>query len=620
MSEQETLAGHCWATGDMPTRDVPNLAFLVDGRMTMLEMCLACLSARHSIYITAWAMSPELLLVRGKHTWAGSTDSPEQEELLQWLRAKGLPEEELLFWQQCDVLSVTNVLKYAVSKGVDVRVLLWDTYTLPSQPTPNPKNVQDILESFGIRCLLDDSHKGLLNHPLMAHHQKTAVVDSRLAFVGGIDMMVENDGDFDRWDTKGHPYHTRLRVGKDGKMPHSWHDVHVLFGGPAVGDVERNFRQRWNALVELHQRDSSLLLPEPSAQVPEVATHTRRSTSRGKAVRLQVTRTIPKGIYSFAPEDGIATILETYQRAFAQAKRFIYIENQYFWRRTFLGFENPGLGLPHPDMEELMRLLAEALARGVVVVLLLPDNPNVGREFTDEGLKFLWELAPQAVANGTLQVYTLGSSLQEKGQTLYRSIYVHAKTTIVDDVWLTLGSANLNNRGMRDDTEMNVAIAHSEMARRLRILLMAEHVGLCDEDVLFRMLETVGRVQSNSETFIHSMKRWLRQQRHPNDTPLATTRSSPATEQFTGELGMLWQKLDAQLGDPFSGLALLATQAKQNLSAVKAGQPLVGHLLPYIPHDRAQDYEVSIHTVNGWLDTLSTQQTESASTENASTP
>jgi phosphatidylserine/phosphatidylglycerophosphate/cardiolipin synthase-like enzyme len=116
----------------MPVRNVPRLAFLVDGRVTMLEMCLAFLRARYSIYITAWGLSPELLLVRGKHKCAGSPDSPEQEALLQWLRAKGFSEEELLFWQQCDELSVTNVLKHAVSKGVDVRVLLWDTYTPPS--------------------------------------------------------------------------------------------------------------------------------------------------------------------------------------------------------------------------------------------------------------------------------------------------------------------------------------------------------------------------------------------------------------------------------------------------------------------------------------------------------
>lgn len=623
MSEQETLTDGRWATGDMPVRNTSRVAFLIDGRMTMLEMCLSFLCARNSIYITAWGLSPELLLVRGKHKCAGSPGSPEQEELLAWLRARGLAEEELLFWQHCDELSATNVLSHAASKGVDVRILLWDTYELPTQPIPDPKKVLEILEPLGIRCLLDDSHKGLLNHPLMAHHQKTAVVDSRIAFVGGVDVVVENNGDFDRWDTKGHPFHSGLRLGKDGKMPHSWHDVHAVFEGSAVADVERNFRQRWNALVELHQQDSSLLLPESSAQLPEVTTNTRHSRGTGNAVRLQVIRTIPKGIYSFAPDEGIATILDTYKRAFVQAKQFIYIENQYFWRRTFLGFENPGMGIPHPDMEELLQELAGALARGVVVTLLLPDNPNVGREFTDEGLKYLWDLAPHAVASGALQAYTLGSSSQQQDHTLYRSIYVHAKTTIVDDAWLTLGSANLNNRGMRDDTELNVAIEYAEMAQRLRILLMAEHLGLSDEDTLFRMVEALGRFhledREKSETVTHSIKRWLRQQRHPNDALPAPTSSSPAEEQLTDELGAIWRELESQLGDPLNGLALFAKRAKENLLSIKAGQPFVGHLLPYIPHDRAQDYEVNVHAVNGWLDSLAAPQEESASADSAST-
>jgi hypothetical protein len=141
---------------------------------------------------------------------------------------------------------------------------------------------------------------------------------------------------------------------------------------------------------------------------------------------------------------------------------------------------------------------------------------------------------------------------------------------------------------------------------------------------LFHMVETLGRVhlpedREKLETFTHSIKRWLRQQRHPKDVLLPTARSSPATEQFTGELGMLWEKLVSQLGDPFSGFALLAKQAKKNLLAVKAGQPLMSHLLPYIPYDRAQDYEVRVHAVNGWLDTLSAPQAESASTDSAST-
>ncbi len=390
MSEQEDSHHFRWATGDMPPRYVPRLAFLIDGRMTMLEMCLAFLCAKQSIYITAWGLSPEILLVRGKHKCAGSDGTPEQEELLSWLRAKGLAEEELCFWQDCQELSMTSVLSRAATKGVDVRVLLWDTYTLPFHPNPNPKKVQEILEAVGIRCLLDDSHMGLLNHPLEAHHQKTAVIDGRLAFVGGLDPMMENSGDYDRWDTKGHPFHSPLRMGKDGKMPHSWHDAHVLFEGPAALDVELNFRQRWNALVNLHEMPADLILPELA--VPPAGSLPRRPRLPGieSAARLQVTRTIPKESYHFAPEEGITTILESYKRAFARARRYIYIENQYLWRRTFLGFENPALGAPHPVMDELFQALANALARGVVVTLLLPDNPNVGREFTDEGINYLW--------------------------------------------------------------------------------------------------------------------------------------------------------------------------------------------------------------------------------------
>jgi hypothetical protein len=159
-----------------------------------------------------------------------------------------------------------------------------------------------------------------------------------------------------------------------------------------------------------------------------------------------------------------------------------------------------------------------------------------------------------------------------------------------------------------------------ELHAWLRILLMAEHLGLTDEDILFRFLEVLGRVRLpddhvKSEKFTHSIRRWLRQRRHPKDSLFASTRSSLAAEQLTGELGTLWEELDSLLGDPLSGLALFAKQAKENLLTVKAGQPLVGHLLPYIPHDRAQDYEVELHAVNGWLDTFATPQVDSASTQ-----
>ncbi len=565
-----------WAREDAPVRNATRAAFLIDGRMTMLEMCVHFLLAREYIHIAAWGLSPELLLVRGKHHQAGEAGSSEQEELLTWLRAKGLEKQDLDFWQHCEELSVLNVLGYTVSKGVDVRILLWNTYSIPPfQPTqPPPKQVQEACEAVGMRCLLDDSHMGILNHPLEALHQKTVVVDGRFAFVGGIDMMMENNGDYDRWDTKGHYFHNPLRMGKDGKSPHGWHDVHLLFEGPAVADVEQNFRQRWNAVVEEHEMSASLSLPnEPLEDLDEDVVGD---------IRMQVTRTIPTRTYSFVPENGIATILETYKQAFANAQRSIYLENQYFWRRSFLGLENPLLGPPHADMEELMQTLADALARGVVVTLLLPDNPNVGREFTDDGIQYLWDLAPASVASGSLQAYTLGSAWQKDGAVQYRPIYVHAKVAIVDDQWITLGSANLNNRGMRDDTELNAALMHPRMAQGLRVLLMAEHLGLCDEDTLFRIIEVMGRVRLADEL-----------------------------DHISGDLEVQWNNLQSLLGDPFAGIALFAKQAKENYQAVRTGQPMVGHLLPYIPYYQAEDFDVTVNAVNGWLNGLSEDQISS---------
>ncbi|HET7639787.1 MAG TPA: hypothetical protein VFK47_13760, partial [Ktedonobacteraceae bacterium] len=106
-------------------------------------------------------------------------------------------------------------------------------------------------------------------------------------------------------------------------------------------------------------------------------------------------------------------------------------------------------------------------------------------------------------------------------------------------------------------------------------LLMAEHLGLSDEDILFRIIEVLG-------------------QPHISDEVAA----------LSEDLRPLWLKLERQLADPFGGMALFAQQAKDNLQAIKAQQPLVGHLVPYIPHSRAKEYEVEVNPVNGWLETI----------------
>jgi len=53
---------------------------------------------------------------------------------------------------------------------------------------------------------------------------------------------------------------------------------------------------------------------------------------------------------------------------------------------------------------------------------------------------------------------------------------VHAKIGIVDDRWITLGSANLNEHSLFNDTEMNVVAQDPELARSTRLRLWAEHL------------------------------------------------------------------------------------------------------------------------------------------------
>ena len=62
-------------------------------------------------------------------------------------------------------------------------------------------------------------------------------------------------------------------------------------------------------------------------------------------------------------------------------------------------------------------------------------------------------------------------------------VYVHAKIGIVDDEWLTLGSANLNEHSLFNDTEMNIVTHDPAIARQTRLRLWAEHLELSPEQV-----------------------------------------------------------------------------------------------------------------------------------------
>src|SRR5437764_14738513 len=177
-----------WNEGDTPVRTDSRVSYLVDARSTLLTMCRHFLMARNYIYVACWGITPTMKLVRGRDHRAGPDGSSEQEALLAELRTEGLQEAEIDFWCTHD-LTVQAVLGSMVSKGVEVKALIWASSELFSHY--DPKAAYEELTQVGVSCILDDSSHGILHHPIESLHQKIAVVDGTHAFVGGIDMLIE---------------------------------------------------------------------------------------------------------------------------------------------------------------------------------------------------------------------------------------------------------------------------------------------------------------------------------------------------------------------------------------------------------------------------------------------
>jgi phosphatidylserine/phosphatidylglycerophosphate/cardiolipin synthase-like enzyme len=519
-----------WAEGDFPVREGCRVTPLVDGHSAMLAMCRTFLAAKQSILMAAWDIRADLPMVRGEDIHVGAAGSREQRALFDELRAVGLDDQALAFWD-AGRLRVMDVLGFAVRRGVRVGVLLWDALEVGSHLTNDPSREREQLASMGVEVLLDDSSRKV-RHIAEALHQKAAVVDDRVAFVGGVDLTRAAEGDYDRWDTHGHLCDSPERSATRSAASHPWHDVHAQLEGPLVTDIAHNITQRWDAVASRH--GVALWASPRAVQAP-------RPLAPG--VPAQIVRTIPPDTYDFAPK-GMATIFQAYRNALARAQRFIYLESQYFWQHVFLGLDAARWGGHSPQMTQLLQELADALQRGVQVGLMLPDHPNTGRRFTDDGIAFVRERAGQAA--GRLHVFTLGNDEAQSaapGGIAYRPVYVHAKVAIVDDLWWTAGSANLNSRGMYSDAELNVAVLDAATARDLRTTLWTEHV-------------------------------------HPSDQERAA------------------------LVDPLAGLALLRARADDNTRRVRDRAPLVGHLLPYITAAEASARGVPVHPEHGWLDNL----------------
>jgi phosphatidylserine/phosphatidylglycerophosphate/cardiolipin synthase-like enzyme len=406
-----------WFPGGTPPRRNNRITPLVDGAAYLADLYQALCGARRYVYIAGWFCTPEMPL--------------DQRDVSAMIESR-----------LADLLG-------DVARRAPVRVLLWKGEKYLFRPTKDMTEnaCQTIMEQGGdIRCLLDDTA-----HVTHCHHQKAVVIDGRVAYVGGMDLTTLQG---DRWDTTNHP----LRAGPN------WHDVQLRLEGEIVADVEANFRQRWAAVAGSGETVWPHCDPDPDP---------------GWDMPAQIVRTIPRRIYSFAP-DGEYGIYHAYVRALRGAERLIYLENQYLWCPEI--------------MDALIATMNRRRDGPLRIVIVLPARAYDGKWDNDQHVQKLREVDG---GRGIVSVYSPYTSGPGSGAAafIYRPIYVHAKVAIVDDAWLTVGSANLNNRGLVTDSEINVVVRDTGLARRLREQLWAEHLGCGREHIAStELLELVDRV------------------------------------------------------------------------------------------------------------------------------
>jgi phosphatidylserine/phosphatidylglycerophosphate/cardiolipin synthase-like enzyme len=313
------------------------------------------------------------------------------------------------------------------AETIDVRILVWAGAPVPVfHPTRSEVRdaVENLVRGTRIRCEADPRE-----HPFHCHHEKTIVIDGEVAFVGGIDLT---DAAGDRFDTQAHEARRQL----------GWHDVAVRLEGPVVADVDAHFGLRWLELTGER-------LPDPPPPAPAGDT------------TVQVVRTIAEGMYDRVPR-GEFRILESYVRALRSARELIYIENQFLWAPEIVSILADKL--EHPPTPEFR------------LVIVLPSKPNNGADDTRGQLAVLSDADPR---NERLLAATLRGLSAERDDPLY----VHAKVAIVDDGWLTVGSANLNAHSLLNDTELNVVSDDTRLAREARVRLWAEHLELPEDAI-----------------------------------------------------------------------------------------------------------------------------------------
>jgi cardiolipin synthase A/B len=188
-----------------------------------------------------------------------------------------------------------------------------------------------------------------------------------------------------------------------------WHDMHCALRGPIVLDLSRLFRRNW--------------ISNGGSEYPAVPRAESVQGAEGSSFVRMIDNTLRKRRRD---------IRRAYLDVIHAAERQVLIKNAYFL---------PG--------RELRHAISRALARGVEVAVIVPGSSDV-RLVEWAGLYVHGWMARAGV-----------SILRWPG------IMMHAKTAVIDGVWSTIGSYNLDSVSLRYNLEVTVEILDPEVGAEL---------------------------------------------------------------------------------------------------------------------------------------------------------
>lgn len=324
-----------------------------------------------------------------------------------------------------------------------------------------------------------------------SHHQKMILVDyehpdKAIGFVMGHNLLRNY------WDTDEHEYRSTARL---GFAP--WQDLSSRVRGPILFDLNENFVTAWDKAEG--QGSKFFWHPERKDIKPQV--FEKPALQLGKGEMAQICRT--------QPQEGERAILNLYQIALSNARQYVYFENQYF---------------RYKELADLIRNVRRKLKQNgwkrdfyIFVVTNVP--PDAGRVNTYEMLAALGKASTMPTihkkegSNETsseaalrkadldgihIHVATLATCAQIGQEMRYKEIYVHSKLMLIDDVFFTLGSANINVRSMEADSELNIACPSPELTRQLREQLWKIHTRKAPSEDMTREFDDWGKIMTKN--------------------------------------------------------------------------------------------------------------------------